>query len=493
MSEELKATRVVVDSRRCGEGKTRDDTSTVVRDGRRVLSTWANIKNRWNIDDKCLVVLPSLALCDYYEQHLNEYISNNYYKQNHPQYEVQLRKCTSNNKDIDNVQKALHDALNDNCPIIIITQQTWTMSDIPLGQRIKYHLIIDEAIMPYKEIAVYHERDCAVDFNWKENSDLIECPESAVEWKELRIHNVKGNFITDTSEHTRTLLNSNWRNRVHYLDYEKFVGILPKNERISIIQELRPQLFDHYITIWVACAAFEYTFMRYWMDLHEIPWKIHHKLTFKPHKVPLEIRGPDDKEFTWSSYKQKNETILIDQYTEQTKPIAGDSGVLVLRNNNQKRQIFNEEVLLPHNSAGSNDYTGYEYISLESALNPTPAMSRFLYAAYGIGKERDDRVHMAQTVYTFYQTVMRSCLRTGQKATVFTLDNRVIMGLAEFFDNLEFEEIRLIRPETQSVGRPISDIGRALTGPERTFLSRKRRNEKYWGWSDEQILDLRKK
>lgn len=480
---------ITIDSRRCGEGKTYDNSPTPTRHLGRTLSTWANIKTLWHFNSHCLVVLPSLALCQAYEQELSKYINDN----SVPGKTNQLAVITSER--YDNVQRQLHDELDAKCAIIIITQAAFLMSDIPNGYRNLYHLIIDEAFMPYREIAIWHEEQCFINFDWYNNTSLLQATDGAVEWNELRFHNFKGNFITDNSEQVRDLFNTNWRNRCHYDDYIKFASPISKNERMSIIQELLPTLFDNWTSIWIACAAFEYTFLAKWMTAHNIAWQIHPKLQFKPHDVAVNIHGPDDLKFTWSNYKQTNEPELISQYKEQTTDIAEQDGVLVLRNNNQKRQVFRNEVKLPHNSAGSNDYRHYEYVSLESALNITPNLTRFLRDVYGI--ERDDGLdiaHMAQTVYTFYQTLMRSCLRDGKPATVFTLDNRVILGLGEFFTNINFKELRLVRTkELKDSGRPKStDLGRALTNAERVFIYRKRKYPQYQSMTNEEILALRK-
>jgi len=494
-------TNITIDSRRCGEGKTRDDTEGLVRDKGRVLSTWANIKTRWQLGDRCLVVLPSLALCDYYHKHLTEFlIEENSLHSNQLAVITSDGYCQDDKKKVScsNVQSQLHQCLDDRCAIIIITQQAWLNSNIASNQRKSYNLIIDEAIMPYREVGVYHDKECLVDFNWSENTSLLQAQDGAVEWNELRFNNIKGNFITDSSEITRDLFNTNWRCRVHADDYIKFADVIPKNERISIIQELLPNLFENYSSIWIACAAFEYTFMRFWMDAHNLTWTIHSKLQFKQHQVSIKLMGPDDSKFHWSSYKQNNEPELIQQFSQQARTETNNSSVLVLRNNAQNRQIYQQEVRLPHNSAGSNDYTDYKYVSLESALNPTPNMTRFLYAVYGIGAGTGqngvkDPVHMAQTVYTFYQTVMRCCLRRGEPATVFSLDNRVILGLAEFFTNVDFEEIRLVRnKDIADIGRPAStDLGRALTAGERAFIYKKRKYPQYQSMTNEEILAMK--
>lgn len=480
-------TQIIIDSRRCGEGKTYDLSPTAVTDLKgNNLSTWANIKQRHRLGDRCLVVLPSKALCDRYEQELAEFVA----VASPFDTDNQLKKITSDNSS--NVQRQLHQALNENCAIIIITQAAFLQSQILSTQR-DYYLIIDEAIMPYREVAVYHEQDCLVDFNWATNASCLVAPDGAVEWNELRFHNLQGNFITDQAETTRFLFNDNWRCRVHRDDFDKFAGVIPKNQRISVIQELRPELFMGWRQVWIACAAFEYTFMCHWMTAHNIAYTIHKLLPFKPHTVKLTIHGPDDLKWSWSNYKQQNYPEIIQQYIQQVKPLADAEGVLILRNNDQTRQIFDLEQRLPHNSAGSNDYSSFEYISLESALNPTPTMTRFLTDVYGLARDpRQDPVHMAQTVYTFYQTIMRSCLRNDEPATVFCLDNRVIMGLSEFFTNIEFSGIALDF-EAAELGRPqTTQLGRALSAAERNFIARKRRYPQYQSMTNEEILALKK-
>lgn len=476
-------TTIIGDERQCGEGKTYDGSPTAIKDKGRILSIYSNIKDGWSVGQKYLVVLPSKALIEDYRCHLQEHIDQEAKNLFGGFDKKQLAAITSDQ--YDNVQQQLHEELNDHTPIIVISHQAFLYSSIEHSQRMEYNLIIDEAFMPYKEIAVYHAKDCNVDFKWSENIELIEPQDNAVEWPELRFFDLQGNFITDTAEHTRHLFSENWRCRVNVEDYEKFAGPIPKNKKVSVIQELRPEILASWHTIWIACAAFKYTFMYYWMDLHAIPYKAHHKLKFNTHKIPLNILGPEDK-FVWSSYKQQNEETLIEQYKTQVEPKAGANGVLILRNNSQKRQIFDNEERLPHNSAGGNKWRNFEYISLESALNPTPTMSRFLYDVYGIGKERLDKVHIAQTVYTFYQTIMRSCLRDGKPATVFCLDNRVVLGLSEFFDNITYEEIRLVRPDVNPVGRPIK-ANRLTNAQQQKCQRRRTKMPELQGKSNEEI------
>ena len=171
-------TTITVDSRKCGEGKTYDNSPTATYHQGRVLSTWSIIKQRWQLNDKCLVVLPSIALCEQYKEEFTQYINQN----SITGWTNQLSVLTSADKDITNVQAKLHEELAAGCAIIIITQAAFLQSDVPSVYRQQYHLIIDEAIMPYREIAIYHEETCGIDFNWNDNTEIVEATDLAVEW-----------------------------------------------------------------------------------------------------------------------------------------------------------------------------------------------------------------------------------------------------------------------------------------------------------------------
>ena len=458
---------IYIDSRRCASGKTRDGLPTAIFDKGIELSTWALIKTRYEMGDRVLVVLPSLLLLEDYQQEFDDYMTGIGVNVTN-----QLRVLSS--KTSKNVQADLQQALFARTMIIIITQAAFLESEILSSQRSwsdneastteGYHLIIDEAIEPYRELQYYHEKDCKVNFDWLENSSILEAPDLAVEWKEVRFYNLRGNVMTDGSEVVRGMANKNWRNRMLADDYAKFTGIVERAKRVSIIQELQPEIFSHWMSVWVASAKFEVTFMRYWMDAHNLKWQVRPKLEFVAHTTPVIITGNADADFKWSSYKQQNEPELIQQFADIALPIVGDEPVLVLRNSGENKiyQRYEEqEHKVPHNCAGGNQWRHIKFVSLESALNPTPKLNEFLYSVYGISNKGNldgatrDLVHMARTVYTFYQTVMRSCLRENQPATVLCLDNRVILGLAEFFDNIELNEFVLSRRDIELVGRPV--------------------------------------
>lgn len=477
---------VIVDSRRCGEGKTFDGLPTAPKDKGHILSTWAKIKQHFQWDDNCLVVLPSIALCEYYKNEFIQYVvkhSPHKFQSRSTQeliennWQNQLAVLHSDNSD--NVQSKLHQAVVDKCAIIIITQETFKNCDIPSGHRQHYHLICDEAIEPYREQTIYHDKNCQVDFDLKNNCQLLEPPDSAIAWNEIRFFNLAGNAFIDSGDLAKDLTHPNWRNRCLHTDYQKLTGVIPKAERVTVIQELNPSLFLHWSTIWIACAAFEVTFMRYWFDRHKIQWRAHRLLGFEKHKTPLYIYGSGD--LIWSSYKQDTQPHIIQEFAKQAKPIVNDSEILVLRNKKMPA-VFAKETLLPHNSAGSNDYTDKNFISVESALNPTPVLSKFLQAVHEAefdGKQ-GDLVHIARTVYTFYQTIMRSCLRKGQPATVFSLDKRVITGLFDFFDNIILGgEFQFTVKENEKSGRKaIRADGTPMTASERQRRSRQLKREK---------------
>lgn len=501
---------IYIDSRRCASGKTRDGLPTAIIDKPNIhnkgieLSTWALIKTRYELGDRVLVVLPSLLLLDDYEQEFTDYMLSEGVN-----IKNQLKVLSS--KTSKNVQADLQQALFARTMIIIITQAAFLESEILSSQRTwtghkteddasefteGYHLIIDEAIEPYRELQYYHEKDCVVNFDWAENSKMLEAPDLAVEWKQIWFSDkLRGNVMTDGSEVVRGMANKNWRNRMLEDDYKKFTGVVERAKRVSIIQELQPEIFSHWMSVWVACAKFEVTFMRYWMDAHNLKWTIRPKLEFVPHTTKLIITGNGDSNFKWSSYKQQNEPELLEQFGDVTKPIVGNKPVICLRNLNGE-PIYTEvidvidatgklhknipqEQLVPHNCAGGNQWRHIEYVSLESALNPTPKLNEFLYSVYGISTKGNldgatrDLVHMARTVYTFYQTLMRSCLRIGQPATALCLDNRVIIGFSEFFDNIELNEFVLSRKEVAPVGRPVK--ASKLTQAEKNQATRLRK------------------
>lgn len=463
---------IIVDSRRCGSGKTYDNHPDRVKDDRTgdILSTYSRIKDAYDSSIKSLVVLPSIALCEQYEIVLNEHIENNFNGALNPQRHLSVLHSEKNN----NVQAELQVALNDGDNyIIVITQATFLNSDISNSYRQNRYLIIDEAIEPYREQTIYHDKTSLVDFDLSNNCSIFEPPDTAIAWNQIRFKNLSGNSFVDSGKLAHELEHPNWINRCKHTDTEKLTGIIPKAERITVIQELSPTLFANWNNIWIAAANFEITFMRYYFERHKITWHIHPKLQFERHKTPLHLYTSED--LIWSSYKKQNYPHLLQEFASQAIPVHQKNVVAVLRNNDMP-EIFENEQKLKHNSAGDNSFRHIGNVSVESALNATPVLNQFLHDIHEA--EFDGKgssiVHMARTVYCFYQAIMRSCLRDNKPAVVTCIDKRVLEGLVELFDNLFVDGIfTYTMPEKKKSGRkPTSDSGVAMTSAER---QRKRR------------------
>jgi hypothetical protein len=478
--------KIIVDSRRCGEGKTVDFSPTAVKHNSYVLSVYSRIKLFAN--DGCVVVLPSIASIESYKAYFTTWIA-----ENEPSLRLEAlhSEDTELKKQYKNVQEAIHHSLNTQANIILITRNSFINLRATEQQRQNYHLIIDEEIIPFAEFDLREDRDLNIDFRWRDNASIC-WDQEQVEWPRIDFSDdLKGHSFDDSDE-LRELLNPNWINRVDYNSWTKFNEHDTGARRVSILKELRPTIMWDWASVWIACAAFEHTFMAHWMELHGIEYKIHPKLQFELHTTPVYVYGNDKLE--WSSYKQKNQNQIKQEYQQYCQPTISNNPVLVLRNSNQTK-LFNNEIALSHNSAGLNNYRQYEYISLESALNPTPEFTSYLeqvYAEKYSGKSKQ-LIHTARTTYLFYQTVMRSCLRDGKPAHIFALDRRTIAGLSMFFDNIilqatfpdySYKQKKIGSPQTTS-------LGRALTQNERNYIRRMRKKANYAHMSNEELIAMR--
>ena len=501
---------IYIDSRRCGEGKTFDGLPNAKTYRGFVLATWARIKQHYKWDDYCLVVLPSIKLCNYYRDGETVDVTNTTTGKVEQRVTVGLRewileqsshkfdsitderqRTETLNRNLGNqlavlhsqvigedgkpinVQAELHKAIEQKCSVIIITQETFKNCDIDSLNRQYYHLIIDEAIEPYREQTIYHDKNCKVDFDLSNNLAIMEAPDTAVAWKQIQFDDIKGNALIDSGDLVTDLTHKNWRNRCLHTDSEKLLGIVPKTKAITIIQELRAEIMEHWASIWVACAAFEVTFMRYWLDRNKIAWRIHPQLEFVRHTTEVIVNGSD--ELIWSKHKKNNLPNIYSEFGVYAGNIIKNEPTLRLSNNGSPK-LFENEVTMTHNIAGMNSYTDIKHISLESALNPSPTMSKFLLDAHEeqFDGQTGDLIYQARTLYLYYQAAMRSCLRNDEPANIHILDKRALRGFDTFFANMNLgEEYKFTLPEKKKVGRkPTNESGIAMTSAER---QRKRR------------------
>jgi hypothetical protein len=93
-------------------------------------------------------------------------------------------------------------------------------------------------------------------------------------------------------------------------------------------------------------------------------------------------------------------------------------------------------------------------------------------------KKDDELIYSARTGYLYYQVLMRSCLRNGQEASVFTLDSRAILAIIGYFDNFEFNEFKIHSPVKFVHGEKQKQKEKALTSTERSQVKRYRENHR---------------
>lgn len=450
---------ITIDARRCGAGKTRGENNNP-HDTRSI-----NYKINALIEDneKVLVVLPGIHL-------IKEY------KEQFPYAKAIYSDVASN------VSNELFESISDGKRLIIITHKAFLQQQIHSGTKQHYHLIIDEAFDPWKEQTISSERKDII-FDWEEHT-VINNAYFDTEYCELEFVDLATNNITCDSNIVRDLTNKNWLNYVNWYQYIELTSVGKK--RVSVIQELNPIILAGWKSIHIGAAAFDRTFLAMWMDKHNLSYEVIYK--FVKHKTSIKIYYPilsNDKELKNSKHKKFTCPWIREQFNEFVGGVT--EPVLRLKNNSDKFGAFKKEYCIKHNVAGINEYSDVEHVSLESVLNPSPELMTWFKNQWFLACEDDKeaRVYTARTGYLYYQVLMRSCLRRGHKATVYTMDSRAPVDLSYYFDDIEFEEYML--------NSPVSRVNKAipLTSTERSQVKRFR--EKYpihQNKSPQEVIDL---
>ena len=441
---------ITIDSRRCGAGKTHGFNGTLdkIRE---------NISNNQNT----LIALPSIHLVDDYSTHFTNCV-----------------KITS--IETSNVQSELQNAINEMCEVVIITHAAFLESEIPQSLRKQYTLIIDEAIDPWR-FHTYEQTKYEKVFDWNKliysHTDYNE-PEYSV----VKFDDILTNTITMFSSLARDISSPNW---INYVRNEGVENLLSGSAvKINIIQELDPLLLYSWDSIHIAAASFDKTFMHMWFKKHKIKFKIVEE--FKKHAETLNVYYPDDGDGGWAWSRNKKTTMewLQNEFHNEIVKSVGPVNYLRLKNNNQSRLTTNE-VKVPHNAAGLNNYSHIENVVLESSLNPAPEFSAWLNEIADVYLNNDDAVFSARTGYIYYQVLMRSCLRVGKTANVFVLDKRAVIDLADYFSSINLCDWEPTKPKTYVKKKsPLTNAERA-----KAHKLKKKYPEKYADMSAREILN----
>jgi hypothetical protein len=449
---------ITIDSRRCGAGKTHGKNGTINR-----------IKYNRAANENSLIVLPSIKLVDKYAENFSRSF-----------------KITS---DVTvNVQAELQKAITEMYDVVIITHAAFLQSEITPSLKRNYHLIIDEAFDPWRFHDYTQEKKDQI-FDWNK---LVY---SNISWQEpeystVMFDDMLTNSVTRKSTFIRDISSRNW---VNFINTESLNKMLDERQfKINIIQELDPMLLSDWESVHVACAMFEKTFMHMWFKKHKIRFTITE--AFEKHKETLNVYYPDSGTYEggwdWSRNKKTTMAWLHTEFKDHFSKTIGDTKYLRLKNNIDVRH--NEwETSCPHNAAGSNDYKEIESVVLESALNPSPEMGKWLQdiADTYLNQDQDKGVYAARTGYTYYQVLMRCCLRKNLPADVYVIDRRAVSQLCDYFDNVNLCDWIPTTPKTYIPKQ------QPLTSAERVKAKRLRDKypEKYAGLKSREILDSIKK
>ena len=395
---------ITVDARAAGTGKT---TTTI----------WPMI----NQVEQCLVVVPSLALQDTYRAIFPDFIV-----------------IRSSNDDY--ASRSLLRALEQGFPRIICTSQCFTQTIIPESLRTRL-LIIDEVFQPWN-MDEWQIRSQGPDFKWQDYA-TIDMSTAAEGHGWCRLDKNFQDAWIDDSPRFRKFSNNNYNLYQTKDTYDNICGL--KQEKVFTVLEIRPEILDTWPRIHVAAAAFNQTFFKQWLVKHQRQYKI--TQAYELLSKPLQLHSTAIK---WSKNQLKTNPGLRQQFLDYVK-LHVSKDCLRLKNLVSRDEISSDEIVLKHNNHGINEYRQYTSVVLESSLNFNPAMQSYLTKFIGLSEQE---VVTASAGYTYYQSLMRSNLRTrdNHRVDVFVLDERYAESLFEFFA-LTPDQITEI-PTVKSASKP---------------------------------------
>jgi hypothetical protein len=433
----MKRTSITVDARGAGQGKTRNGIYPMLA---RLAMT----------NMPTLIVVPSQLLQD-------QYCTDN--------PTLKIRKINSSHDSGSglNVSAEILNALANRAPMVIITEEAFRRTHISWDIKCDYHLIIDEAINPYSieelridpKIALQLDKIFSVEDKTKSWDDYetyfkIEIEKmniSAAEklkweencrpksWASLKRIAVESSSIFEESLQWRRLMNPNTRLWVTWAHWQKIKA--GDTRELSIAVELNDSMVNGWISVHIAAAAFDSTFMSMWLKANGVSYTI--SVPFKPHKqVPI-FHVPEDS-FSWSKYRRNTQPDALPEFYRYVEGQLQGGPCLVVRNNDELTAKLSNEQKITHNVHGINTFSDSTAVCLSTALKPGWSFKSFLMqqAEVAFGDQHNHGfIAKAFGSYMFYQILMRSALRVdGNSKPVhcFILDYEIVMGLIEFFD-----------------------------------------------------------
>ena len=426
-------TKITVDARGAGSGKTRDYICP-------------KLNEQINNNQLTLLVVSGKKLQTQYAENLQTEFNITH----------QFRVVNSDNTESTTVQAEVLDLML-TIPfgsVICITQQTFFNLDIESNIKRRFNLIIDEAIIPY-QFPKYSAKKNQIDWTQAIRADKKEFgPYVGVQT--TQDSSADGSLI-------KTLKKTNWVTHALTKSLTKLQA--QECDALCFFQILDPHVLADWTSIHIAAAALEHTPMGDWLKTCQFEITYTHE--FELITYPATLHTPAD--LNWSKTRRNDDADVQATYTKYVKNRNHNGNILRLPNVDDTT-VF-ESHLLKHNPHGMNNLTDYDAITLDCALNLSKEQSKFLQMYFNVDAAK---VKMYTASYLFYQSIMRTALRVQNNTRhvdVYVLDTVAAKQLKKL---MKFEREVCIEGISGKKS-PKADKKPAKTSTER---SRERRNRK---------------
>lgn len=478
----MKRTPITVDARGAGQGKTRHGIYPMLA---RLAMT--NVPT--------LIVVPSQLLQE-------QYCTDN------PKLQIKLINSAQDTGSGQNVSAEILKALANRVPMVIITEEAFRRTHISWDIKCDYTLIIDEAINPYSIEELHIDPKIALQLDkvlslsgeataWSSFEQQIQ-PEldrmlaegtvtasdysefAPSSWASLKRIAVESSSIFEESLQWRRLMNPNTRLWVTWQHWQKIKS--GDTRELSIAVELSDSMLNGWISVHIAAAAFETTFMSMWLKANRVGYRI--DVPFVPHKQVPAFHLPADQ-FSWSKYRRNVQPDVLPEFYRYVEGQLQGSPCLVVRNNDELSAKLSNEQKITHNVHGINSYSDSTAVCLSTALKTGWSFKAFLTQQAEMAGLLDEKIDGfiagAFGSYMFYQILMRSALRVeGNSKPVhcFLLDHEIAIGLMSYFDMDTFVKKAIYFSLTCMANPPRKRTKIAMTAAEkqRRYRQRKARN-----------------
>lgn len=371
----------------------------------------------------------------------------------------------------DNVSHSIIERLKSYYGVTCITHEAFLRTSIPIEIKLRHHLIVDEVFNPYG----YEEINLDTDSNWNPNLDFANVfiwqdtdfqDVNDQDYHRVRVSAVNQISFFKESAQWRRLTNPNTCLLMKYEDYKKLAD--GEKSKVSIITELDANILNGWLTVHLAGAAYEHTFMAQWIHDNDLRAKI--EFDFKPHSVPLTIHMPK-QEVSWSNNLRNNNPELVQAFYDYVATHTLGS-VLYVKNNQEMTQL-SDGIKLNHNVHGMNSYSHLTDVALSTALKPNNVMMSFFKRQLDM---TDRQIHMAYAGYLFYQIIMRTSLRTRtpKPTNVFIIDYETAFALMDLFVPGSYQVIdNIIMQIPVKPPKPKKKVAKSTAERMRLYRSRK--------------------